>query len=271
MEPSGSSGAVWPDPGKEQASTAAHHPDPPAQMRDGDRLGAMDNPGGSGEVRSRSEQSAVDTHDAYDAAATAGQVTHYAGLVYMLNLIMRIDLPEILWCCGIDERLFLFDLCRELCGPEAEDDPILAAISGIEALRENYKTTAVLGWALCEIVQKVDKRLQRLLTHASQQRSRGEYSDAMSRISSCHEVSWQHLVRTAARMLAAAFLDLVHANESRTIKAYLCLCGLVSAGSEEIDIRLPMETIDIDIRRLALDNNLGYLPWSNRSLRIVFE
>jgi hypothetical protein len=198
------------------------------------------------------------------------QTTHYAGLVYMLNLVMRIELAEILWCCGIDEGSFLFDLCRQLADDDAEHDPILAAITGIEADCSNYKPVAVSNWAWCEIVQKVHTHLQGLLPRKSHYVYSDEDIELLSKSSCDEEASWQYLVEVIACLLAAAFLDLVRADDAQAIGPYLCQEGWLEVTEDEAIVGLPMESIDIDVRRAALDVNPGYLQWCCLKVQLVF-
>ncbi len=201
--------------------------------------------------------------DTRHAAMRDVAATQLAGLAYLLNLALRIELPEILWCCGIDERRFLCDVFRAVAGPDSGHDPLMQTLFGAQYARTtNDQSQAVPEWARVEVAQMTRARLNR----------EGEAADEPKLDSPRDETaSWQALVDTVAHLLTGAFLRAVHAPDDAEIGAYLRLEGdVVTDADETITIRLPMHSIDINVRRVALDANPGYLPWAGVTLRIDF-
>ena len=43
------------------------------------------------------------------------------------------------------------------------------------------------------------------------------------------------------------------------------------ASDDEVHVIMPIDAIDIDLRRAALDLDPGYLPWLERTVKLEFE
>lgn len=201
------------------------------------------------------------------------QQTDFGGLAYLLNLIQKIELPEMLWCCGIDEPSFLYDLFREAIGASDTADVIVNAVSGIDDDETNYRVSEIPKWAADEIRDKIR---QRLSTIASVEWPSGR--DTWN----CHETefarldasprSWSALVHEVATALAKVFEALIWDEESRrSIRSAVSVSGVIRSDTDTIVVILPMESIDINVRRAGLDQDPGYLPWLKQTLRIEFR
>jgi hypothetical protein len=61
------------------------------------------------------------------------------------------------------------------------------------------------------------------------------------------------------------------ADRAALVSRYLELPGRIAPGPESLTVRLPMDRIEIDVRRAALDRDPGWAPWLRRTVRIEFE
>ena len=52
---------------------------------------------------------------------------------------------------------------------------------------------------------------------------------------------------------------------------YFRIPGRAYRSSRHLDVVLPMDRIDIDVRRAGLDRNPGWIPWLERTVRVEFE
>jgi hypothetical protein len=81
--------------------------------------------------------------------------------------------------------------------------------------------------------------------------------------------------------VCGALLQLFHArlvahggaavDASDLVARYLTLPGRVALAPEAMTILLPMDRIEMPLRRAALDRDPGWLPWLQRTVRIEFE
>jgi hypothetical protein len=200
------------------------------------------------------------------------QSTRFAGLVYVLNLIRRIELPEILWCSTIDERSFLFDLVGEIAGDAGRHDPIVYAISGIEADRSNYRRLLIPQWACDDVVSDVHRRLGRLVSRAGIESTGTPYPDLDTRL--CDESvdgCWAGLVDRLARRLRIGFMSLIRPKQIRAgFSRFIALDGAVAHLQSTTEIRIPIECVDLGVRKSGLDADPKHIEWLGRALTIRY-
>ena len=75
--------------------------------------------------------------------------------------------------------------------------------------------------------------------------------------------SGQSLRKRAGRPVPESVADFV--------AQFLTIPGRVRLGPETMTIALPMECIDLAVRRGGLDRDPGWVPWLARNVRLVFE
>lgn len=197
--------------------------------------------------------------------------TQYAGLVYMLNLIMKIELPEILWCCGIDEKSFLFDIFKRLIDTSVDSDPLIHILSGVNQDCSNYRGVDVSDWAISEIIHKVHNNLTALVTnHETISLNGTDIENHIDQIIT-KQNSWLSLVDEVKRLLESAFLDIVRASDLMSIQHFLRQQGMIERIEDSVRIVMQVEQIDIDVRRAALDVNPSQLQWVKISLCLDFR
>jgi hypothetical protein len=68
-----------------------------------------------------------------------------------------------------------------------------------------------------------------------------------------------------------AFGGEVEADRAALASRYLAAPGRIALGPESLTVILPMDCIDIGLRRAALDRDPGWAPWLRRTVRIEFE
>lgn len=210
---------------------------------------------------------ATNSDGGLNLAAPEGVATRYAGLVYLLNLMLRIELPEILWCCGIDEGSFVNDVLRR-CTRADPPDVLINVLSGAEIGLGEHESSEPPQWAQSEVVHKTHARLAHL--------ARGPHftSDLQSKVetlSANPNGQWSDAIAIVAEMLEAAFLDLVGAAPDDGLDAYVAIDGALVHSGEAVSIRMPMAAIDIRVRRAGLDLNPGLLVWSKTVVTIAFS
>jgi hypothetical protein len=72
-----------------------------------------------------------------------------------------------------------------------------------------------------------------------------------------------------ARLMAQDAPDI--ADPAGLVARYLAVPGRIALAPETMTILLPMDRIDIALRRAGLDRNPGWVPWLRRTVRIEFE
>ncbi len=83
--------------------------------------------------------------------------------------------------------------------------------------------------------------------------------------------SWISLVDICHRLLSTAFLCTLSPDDpDDTFLNYIKTQGVIKESDDEVSVELPMESINIEVRRAALDANPGYLAWQQRRLILNF-
>ena len=202
--------------------------------------------------------------------------TAYGGLFYVLNLLLRIELPEILWCAAIDEKSFLFDLAVKLIDDDGKEDAAVYAMSGVDFDKKDYAPSVIPIWAWEEVVRKVYRNIGDRLPESSQAKFHSRYPDAniekiINTQKSETKDTWISLVDICHSLISAAFLCALSPDDSdHTFINHIKAQGVIKESVDEVSVELPMESIDIDVRRAALDVNPGYLQWQRRHHIIIF-
>lgn len=189
--------------------------------------------------------------------------TQWGPLLYLLNISLKLELPERLWRVGIDEGLALSAMLARLSG--TADDPA----SGV--LRADFPNPPAAlpnlpEWARRELVEQ---------THADAER-RALAPGLIARIDQLRgwyaaDTSWA-LPDWGAALHLAVVEDLL---ETRIGPAGLAerfgQRGRIAVTEEEIRLELPMSAVDMDLRRAGLDADPGWLPWLDKRLVFHFE
>jgi hypothetical protein len=55
------------------------------------------------------------------------------------------------------------------------------------------------------------------------------------------------------------------------ISDYLKIAARIELKSENVTVLMPMEQINLNLRRAGLDRNPGWVPWSQKIVRFEFE
>ncbi len=201
--------------------------------------------------------------------------TRYAGLFYLLNPILELELPELLWCAGIDEGIFLWHMCRLLLGEGAADDPAPSVLS-IAGGKVAPRLTNIPEWAAAEVKLKTSAALQQMYNRRNSTifvtETAGEIQKAMQ---SLHLFDKQGgaselLLHCAAISVLGFSIRLGETFEADSYRQYMQFPGRVEwPAQDEIRVYMAMENVNSRIRLAGLDFNPGYLPWLKRKL--VFE
>ncbi|WNO11486.1 hypothetical protein [Teredinibacter sp. KSP-S5-2] len=204
------------------------------------------------------------------------ETTQVAGLAYLINILLRMELPEILWCAGLDERLYLHDIFQSFTTLFQVDDRMPEVLSGY--ISEGEDTSATLEeWADSEIKQKVRLRLQKHLLSEAQLiafnniQSQFEPWFYHAKQLSGESLYCQNVAWNCATLIAVFFILLEDENHSRnTLEYFLMQSGGVYFDEEKIDICMSSPVTDIRLRRAGLDINPGYLPWLEKQLEFSY-
>lgn len=187
--------------------------------------------------------------------------TRWGGLVYLVALAMRLEMPEALWRIGVAEGAALSAMLATISG--APDDPASAALAP-EFPRRPAPLGPVPDWARREFCTTVTAAARDLTG-----------TDLGTRIETCRaalaeDCSWR-LPEWGAAVLVATLENMIGRTlDARALIGRLGIAGEVEIAPALIRVRLPPEAIDFDIRRAGLDADPGLLPWLDKRLVIEF-
>ncbi|MBJ3764452.1 hypothetical protein ILP92_17080 [Maribius pontilimi] len=187
--------------------------------------------------------------------------TEWGGLPYLLNITLRLELPERLWRIGLDEGTVIAAMLARIAG--TAEDPAW------DLLRPDYPAPArppppLADWARAELVSETEAE--------AEARATGDGLGA--RIADlaawyAEGPSWE-LPAWGAALHLAVLEDLLGAHAGpQALAERLRLRGKILDGDETVRILLPLDSIDPELRRLGLDADPGYLPWLGK--RLVFD
>lgn len=204
------------------------------------------------------------------------ETTQAAGLAFLINILLRIELPEILWCAGLDERRYLHDVFQSFTAMFKVDDRIPEILSGYAFTEENTAAT-LEEWADREIKQKVLLRLQKNVLSETQLinfnniQSQFEPWFYQAKQLSGESLYCQNVAWNCATLVAVFFIFISDDEQSKnTLEYFLLQSGRVYFDEEKIDICFSTPTSDIRLRRAGLDLNPGYLPWLEKQLEFSY-
>jgi hypothetical protein len=189
--------------------------------------------------------------------------TRFGGLVYLVGRILELDLAEALFFAGFDERQILAHTFAALI---EEWDPLPLALAGVEELRP---LAPVQLWQLQEVQDKVKAALQ-----AQVERRVGPAPWLPAALSQAEALLLERvppvvaLTGAAAATLFGAALGLERAPE---LSPWLAVGGDLVVAHQRLVVTLPMERIDLDLRRAGLDRDPGWVPWLGARVEIVFR
>jgi hypothetical protein len=224
-------------------------------------------------------------------------VTDFAGVFYLAGCVLEIDLAEHLWCAGLREGVVLCHIARALLGARGARDPAPRLFGGIAgeagaaaaAGALDPALGAVPDWAVEEVVARTQSSMAAALARRWAS-APGDLAAVVETLAGATlPLSEQDidptaipLVARAAAMLAyhvAARLGIAPAVLARgeaadlvaLVVERLAVPGCIVYMPESVRVEMPMSAIDIDLRRAGLDFDPGYVPWLERTLRLVFS
>lgn len=182
----------------------------------------------------------------------------WCGLVYLLNIAMRCELPERLWQIGVREGDVLALALGRIAG---EDD------AGWLVLTDHFPDPPkpvgrVPGWALDELRAGALAAGIRLADEIGEAQLQAEIAEHLARFDAASDDldAW-----------VAAFLLALFARMTGLAATHLARSGNVMLREDEIIVVQPIDAIDIDVRLAGLDADPGWLAWRHRRMRLVFE
>jgi hypothetical protein len=195
-------------------------------------------------------------------AGAPAAATQVAGVWYLARLVLEIELAELLWQVGVREADFLAHVVAAVVGG---DDIACRWFGG--AFDHAPELDTIAPWAASEIDGKLSDTYARLevdLPSSELVRAVGCFAPAIdARTAAVVARCAAALVNVfCARLGVAADVDLV--------RKYLCVPGRMELD-DPLRVVMPMERIDIDLRRAGLDLDPGYLPWLERKVVLQFE
>jgi hypothetical protein len=208
-----------------------------------------------------SEPGAIEL-DAPDVASPMFANTQVGGIWYFARLVMDLELAEALWQIGVHEGDFLARVIGTIVGPDLAQDPACRWFGG--AFEHAPVLEPIAPWANDELAAKLQASLARLQVDTAPQLAPqciGSAPDARTRATVSH-------CATSLVQLFCARLgidpDVDH------VRALVGIRGRLELA-DPLRVVLPMDAIDIDVRRAGLDVDPGYLPWMQRRVAIFFE
>jgi hypothetical protein len=204
--------------------------------------------------------------DAPPAEAPADAIrTDFGGLFYLLRLVMELGLGESLWRACLPEGWLLAEVARLLLGPAAADDPAPGLFGGVTSGRPPQVSLAQQ--------EEVSASLSGALRVA---RQRTSAVPASSPVVPAHgRAPLDALLAQAAGSLQQIFLARAGTIGVETsadfVEHFLRVPAHVTLEDGAMDVRLPMDRIDLRVRRAGLDADPGWIPWLERRVTLTFE
>jgi hypothetical protein len=183
--------------------------------------------------------------------------TQWCGLLYLVNLSLRLGLPERLWQIGVGEGAALAAMLGRLGDP---DDPA-AQVLAPGFPRPPDPVPAVADWAWTELSAGL---LPRPVWGMAEDRVpafdvalRGEEPLSLASWGAgVHLAACEHLLGRTLSLKAA--------------RGRLRRSGQIVLTEQTVTVIQPVEAIDIDLRRAGLDADPGWLPWLGKTLSFRF-
>jgi hypothetical protein len=188
---------------------------------------------------------------ALEQVTTDVEPTNFAGVWYLARLVQDLELAEALWAVGVAEGDVLARIALAILGDDARDDAAWRWFGG--AIAREPEPFELPAWALDEVAAKLASNLTRLSAPQLVEPGRDVVAIAASAL--CH------LFCTRAG----------YPTSIDRMRTQLAVRGRMLASDDEVRVFMPIEAIDIDLRRAALDLDPGYLPWLERTVKLEFE
>jgi hypothetical protein len=188
--------------------------------------------------------------------------TDLAGIWYLARLVSELELAELLWQIGVREGDFLAHVVATIAG--VERDPACSWFGGV--FDREPELDPIAAWAHQEIDSKLSATLERLgLEPPAQLRSALRCSVAGT------DPRTADIVVRCAAAIAALFCTRLDGDvDLERLRCQLRVPGRMELA-DPLRVLMPMERIDIDLRRAGLDLDPGYLPWLQRKVVLSFE
>ncbi|MBK4216483.1 hypothetical protein JJJ17_11150 [Paracoccus caeni] len=183
--------------------------------------------------------------------------TGWGGLVYLLNVALRLGMPEALWRIGVPEGEALAEMLAIASG--TDEDP--AATLPAPGFPQRPKPQGMVAeWARDEFCEAILTAV-RSLTDTTDLSVRIE----ARRAALAEDQTWR-LTEWAVAALVVTLHDLLSPEPAPSLE----IPGRIEVTDTLIRICLPLGAIDLGLRRAGLDANPGYLPWLDRRVEIAF-
>lgn len=214
-----------------------------------------------------------------EKASCAVHGTRFAGLFYLLNPVLALELPEILWCAGVAEGAVLGEAARLLLGEDGEGDPAPAILAGTGGAGGAPAAAVLPAWAAAEIASKARAALGSYLAGCGRALLADERAQAIAAIAATLPApagSDPLAIATTITDVAAILLHAFGARLGERLDRIgfverIRIGGRIECDPPTIRVVMPMDAIDIRLRLAGLDFDPGYLPWLKQRLVFVFE
>lgn len=200
--------------------------------------------------------------------------TRFGGAFFFARLALELELGEQLWRAGAREGVFLRELLALLLGAKGRGDLAPRLFGGVP---DELALAPMPSWAIEEVRTEHARSVEAWAARRGLALAAVETRDELAR-ELVADASEQAPSAPALRLVADCAAGLVTCFcaaiglESRR-ERWLELLA-VDASVEETDeawlVHLPMDSIDLRVRRAGLDLDPGYVPWLRRELRLVY-
>lgn len=249
--------AATPDPGRAPSADAAHT-DAPARPTQPVR------PAPAAEGAEAAPEPDVAADEPLASPALAVFESDWCGLLYLLNISLRLELPERLWQVGADEGAMLAAVFARLA---REDGDLASGVLSPRFPEPAGPAPGLANWAREELVEGVRASATKLTAatasaealHARIAAFEGWYggSDVAGWLAACHLAVFEAM--TGEPVAPGALAE------------RLGVRGRIEVAPGEIRVVMPVEAIDLEVRRAGLDADPGWLAWLGRRMVFVFD
>jgi hypothetical protein len=198
-------------------------------------------------------------------APVASFESGWCGALYLLNVTLKLELPERLWQIGVDEGAVLAAMLARVIGTRADPAANVVA-SSFPA--EPAPQPALPEWARAELVDGALGAAVRLRAVSDADAFAGRVAALEAELAD--GAGFDLAAWGAALHLAVAEALLGATLDREALAARFARPGRIEVDDEEIRVVQPLGAIDIDTRRAALDADPGWLAWRKRKLVFRF-
>lgn len=188
--------------------------------------------------------------------------TQVAGVWYLARLVLEIELAELLWQVGVREADFLAHVVAAVVGV---DDIACRWFGG--AFDDDPALDAIAPWAESEI----DSKLSASFAGLAIDMPRSELVRAVGCVAPAADARTAAVVARCAAALVSVFCARLGVPPNvDLVRKYLCVPARMELD-DPLCVVIPMERINIDLRRAGVDRDPGYLAWLRRKVVLQFE